>query len=318
MGFEPTVSCPTHAFQACRFGRSRIPPEGGHRTGQPRAYRRIRPGATLRAAPPRGASGRGRGRWRRRPWRGRRPGAARTQSSRIGARSNASSSAGVMLSRPGSASVAVLFSLSSWPGTRARPSRGSASPRRGRRRGRRPGRRGARGPSAAPDGRVVAGRAGDPGSSRRRARARRPAARRRRARRCASSAAHCRWWASAVTTSSPTTRSSSTAQQLVDRAERLRATRAKRTRRPVSQPRDGPRASGYGDTADRARRGARGALYPQSTFGGLNPRPRPGTPHVGLARRCRGSGPAQRNPANRVRSGRKQLSADRPVCRRLA
>src|SRR5680860_844733 len=27
VGFEPTVSCPTHAFQACRFGRSRIPPE---------------------------------------------------------------------------------------------------------------------------------------------------------------------------------------------------------------------------------------------------------------------------------------------------
>ena len=28
VGFEPTVSCPTHAFQACRFGRSRIPPPG--------------------------------------------------------------------------------------------------------------------------------------------------------------------------------------------------------------------------------------------------------------------------------------------------
>ena len=26
VGFEPTVSFPTHAFQACRFGRSRIPP----------------------------------------------------------------------------------------------------------------------------------------------------------------------------------------------------------------------------------------------------------------------------------------------------
>ena len=25
-GFEPTVSFPTHAFQACRFGRSRTPP----------------------------------------------------------------------------------------------------------------------------------------------------------------------------------------------------------------------------------------------------------------------------------------------------
>ena len=27
VGFEPTVGCPTHALQACRFGRSRIPPE---------------------------------------------------------------------------------------------------------------------------------------------------------------------------------------------------------------------------------------------------------------------------------------------------
>ena len=26
VGFEPTVGCPTHAFQACRFGRSRTPP----------------------------------------------------------------------------------------------------------------------------------------------------------------------------------------------------------------------------------------------------------------------------------------------------
>ena len=32
VGFEPTVSCPTHAFQACRFGRSRTPPGvGSHR-----------------------------------------------------------------------------------------------------------------------------------------------------------------------------------------------------------------------------------------------------------------------------------------------
>ena len=27
VGFEPTVSCPTHALQACRFVRSRIPPD---------------------------------------------------------------------------------------------------------------------------------------------------------------------------------------------------------------------------------------------------------------------------------------------------
>ena len=26
VGFEPTVSFPTHAFQACRFGRSRTSP----------------------------------------------------------------------------------------------------------------------------------------------------------------------------------------------------------------------------------------------------------------------------------------------------
>ena len=28
VGFEPTVTCATHAFQACRFGRSRNPPVG--------------------------------------------------------------------------------------------------------------------------------------------------------------------------------------------------------------------------------------------------------------------------------------------------
>jgi hypothetical protein len=27
VGFEPTVGCPTHDFQSCRFGRSRTPPE---------------------------------------------------------------------------------------------------------------------------------------------------------------------------------------------------------------------------------------------------------------------------------------------------
>ena len=29
VGFEPTEGCPSHAFQACRFGRSRIPPGKG-------------------------------------------------------------------------------------------------------------------------------------------------------------------------------------------------------------------------------------------------------------------------------------------------
>jgi hypothetical protein len=33
VGFEPTVGCPTHAFQACRFGRSRIPPRGHRSAG---------------------------------------------------------------------------------------------------------------------------------------------------------------------------------------------------------------------------------------------------------------------------------------------
>src|SRR5262245_43004124 len=36
-GFEPWVSCPTHAFQACRFGRSRTPPGVDDGTRRPRA-----------------------------------------------------------------------------------------------------------------------------------------------------------------------------------------------------------------------------------------------------------------------------------------
>ena len=59
VGFEPTVSCPTHAFQACRFGRSRTPPEpqdrsGGVRSGPLAAHGR-RPGGT-QALPLRAAS----------------------------------------------------------------------------------------------------------------------------------------------------------------------------------------------------------------------------------------------------------------------
>src|SRR6478609_12010809 len=45
VGFEPTVSFPTHAFQACRFGRSRTPPrrrvrgvEAGDRTSKGDCY----------------------------------------------------------------------------------------------------------------------------------------------------------------------------------------------------------------------------------------------------------------------------------------
>jgi hypothetical protein len=52
VGFEPTVGCPTHAFQACRFGRSRIPPRmpcrwsrlvGGRGTRDWTGYRVARP-----------------------------------------------------------------------------------------------------------------------------------------------------------------------------------------------------------------------------------------------------------------------------------
>src|SRR5215471_10046537 len=39
-GFEPWVSCPTHAFQACRFGRSRTPPGADDRTRRPAALGR--------------------------------------------------------------------------------------------------------------------------------------------------------------------------------------------------------------------------------------------------------------------------------------
>ena len=38
VGFEPTVSFPTHDFQSCRFGRSRTPPEAAGRQ-QRRGYR---------------------------------------------------------------------------------------------------------------------------------------------------------------------------------------------------------------------------------------------------------------------------------------
>ncbi len=31
VGFEPTVGCPTHDFQSCRFGRSRTPPSRAKR-----------------------------------------------------------------------------------------------------------------------------------------------------------------------------------------------------------------------------------------------------------------------------------------------
>gem|GEM_PF-2009167 len=41
MGFEPTETCASHAFQACRFGRSRTPPR--LRTAYLCGYRRLPP-----------------------------------------------------------------------------------------------------------------------------------------------------------------------------------------------------------------------------------------------------------------------------------
>ena len=73
-----------------------------------------------------------------------------------------------------------------------------------------------------------------------------------------------------------------------------------------------------GSVVDRARRGASGALYPKSTYGGLNPRPRVRRPRRSARTERRWPGPAQRDPVNRVRSGRKQLSAGTAVCRRRA
>jgi hypothetical protein len=42
VGFEPTEGCPSHALQACRFVRSRIPPEPGDRRGRRRPARSTR------------------------------------------------------------------------------------------------------------------------------------------------------------------------------------------------------------------------------------------------------------------------------------
>ena len=61
VGFEPTEGCPSHAFQACRFGRSRIPPGRAMLATRrpdvsgPLAARIRRPGGT-RALPLRAAS----------------------------------------------------------------------------------------------------------------------------------------------------------------------------------------------------------------------------------------------------------------------
>ena len=44
VGFEPTVSFPTHAFQACRFGRSRTSP-GGDDSLTPHLRRQVAAGS---------------------------------------------------------------------------------------------------------------------------------------------------------------------------------------------------------------------------------------------------------------------------------
>ena len=60
-------------------------------------------------------------------------------------------------------------------------------------------------------------------------------------------------------------------------------------------------------TPDRARRGASGALYPQSALAGLNPLPRGTGPGVSaLSDGADGPVPQRWSPVNQVRSGRKQ------------
>ena len=62
-----------------------------------------------------------------------------------------------------------------------------------------------------------------------------------------------------------------------------------------------------GSDLDRARRGASGALYPQSALAGLNSLPRGTGPGVSaLSRGADGSVPQRWSPVNQVRSGRKQ------------
>jgi len=69
--------------------------------------------------------------------------------------------------------------------------------------------------------------------------------------------------------------------------------------------------SGYAADADRARRGARGALHPQSTYGGLNSYPRLGSPPVGLVHGA--DGRVLRNGTPRTESGPEGSSSQRNV-----
>lgn len=52
VGFEPTVGCPTHDFQSCRFGRSRTPPEGPDAIVSPSCGALERSGRVLRDGAP--------------------------------------------------------------------------------------------------------------------------------------------------------------------------------------------------------------------------------------------------------------------------
>jgi len=67
----------------------------------------------------------------------------------------------------------------------------------------------------------------------------------------------------------------------------------------------------YDRPADRARRGARGSLYPQSTHGGLNSRPRLGPPHD--RSRLGVEGRVLRNGIPRTESGPEGSSSQRTV-----
>jgi len=69
--------------------------------------------------------------------------------------------------------------------------------------------------------------------------------------------------------------------------------------------------SRYAADADRARRGARGALHPQSTYGGLNSYPRLGSPPVGLVHGA--DGRVLRNGTPRTESGPEGSSSQRNV-----
>ena len=271
VGFEPTVSCPTHAFQACRFGRSRTPP-----------------GSTRL---PRGARGIGRAIPDREEHRDGLVQSERDVRSDDGGEVAIAYAAGpIALSRP------ARFTPSVFTGARGNRPRSRAS------RDRRPSRR--RSPRTGP-------RSSAPlrctTSGRRRAR-RRVGRRVRRASWSRSlpagvcehsttspsanslstctpnsmrpgvvssyrntlcrvvkpaSRTNCHTWSSAGPKREPMS-----AGVTRSRTAAMVCAPTRRESHPVVHP--------YSLTADRAKRGARGALYPKPTYGGLNSRPRLG------------------------------------------